>query len=113
MGDKDVGDLIQGVSLEWNDLDAKVLGTLKHVTDYQDFSTIPEEQEGNYFPVTIDRSYTGQPITVEKTGASPKTAIDLNWIIRIPDKSTKVTVKKGNVKLFTLDFSNADLQQGE
>ena len=100
---------MENVSFDWNGVTAKVNGTLKHVADFKAFSDVSEEQTGNYLMVVLDPLFEGRPITVERNGADPKTAVDRTWVLRVPDKSTTFTFKEGVWTLFTLDFSETNL----
>lgn len=109
-GSKSVSDLIgEDINIEWDGETGAVTGELKHVEGWQEFSNVPEEQEGNFFPITLDASYTGKPITVERTGGKAKTVVDRNWILRVPDTSTVFTFSVDGAAIFALDFSGATL----
>ena len=50
--------------------DGHVTGTFKHVTEYTGFSDDPSEQEGYYFPFTLNK--TGTKMTFKKNDAVVK-----------------------------------------
>lgn len=89
-----------------------VTGTLKHVDNFTDFSSIEEEQSGNYIPLKL--TVTGQKMTLKKNGtASPdKTniAFDPELIFRVSKQRDTFTVNVDGKDLFTLNFRNATLE---
>lgn len=89
-----------------------VTGTLKYVDNFTEFSSIEEEQSGNYIPLKL--TVTGQKMTLKKNGtASPdKTNIpfDPELIFRVSKQSDTFTVNVDGKDLFTLNFRNATLE---
>ena len=85
-----------------------VTGTLHHVTEWKEFSTVKAEQSGNYFPVHLSDEYKGEEITV--TGKGTKKATDQDWILLVKDKTTKFKFEAKDKTIFTLDFSGATLE---
>ena len=54
--------------------DGSVIGTFKYVTGYTQFnSTVPEEQEGYFFPFELNKS--GTNMTFKKNGVTTKDSI--------------------------------------
>lgn len=91
--------------------DGSVIGTLKYVASWPEFNEGNiEEQSGNYFPLTLDKKYVGQDITVKKNGNAGKTVSETEWVLRIPDKETKFTFATNENDVFlTLNFSGSVL----
>lgn len=77
-----------------------ISGTLHYVEDYTEFSSLPDEQSGNYLALKVDAP-EDSVITVEVINGSkgPVTLDDdKNIVLLIADEETqsvKVTVKKG------------------
>lgn len=115
LGDKKVSDFItDDTALVWeNDTDASVEGTLKYVKEFKEFSSVPDEQKGNYFPVKLADEYEGKEITVKKGENPEKTATETEWVLLIPNKETKVTFKEGDNVIMNLSFNDATLQRDE
>lgn len=111
-GGKTVADLIgDNVTLTGDGVNVSVSGDVKHITGWTEFNpTVSAEQEGNYFPITLSAAYSGKPITVQRNDAAPKTAVDRNWILRIPSKETTFTFSVEGEVIFVLNFSNAELK---
>ena len=63
-------DLCEGLTISET---GKVTGTLKYVTDYTGFSSLPEEQNGYYFPfkVTVPADQSGAKATMQVSGKEP------------------------------------------
>lgn len=110
---KQVSDLMSDdVAVAWTGTDGKVTGSFHKVTDFSGFSGSVEEQEGHYFCMELDEQYEGQKVTV--IGSRQKTAQSRFWVIRLDDMvkaSKKLTAKVGGETAFTLDFSQATLQE--
>ena len=77
-----------------------ISGTLHYVEDYTEFSSLPDQQSGNYLALKVDAP-EDSVITVEVVNGSkgPVTLDnDKNIVLLIADEETqsvKVTVKKG------------------
>lgn len=109
-GGKTVSDLIgDNIAISWVGEKGYVTGDVKEVSNWKEFSNVPDEQTGNFFPVTLAVCYSGVPITVQKNGEAPKTLVDRNWIIRVPNKTTVVTFSVNGKAILVLDFSGATL----
>lgn len=87
--------------------DGSVTGTLNYISGWSAFSSAPEEQNGNFFPVLLSSTYQGQ--TIKVTGKHVKEAQDLEWILRVSDSSTTFKFETGGKELFTLNFKSATL----
>lgn len=111
LGNKTVPDLVSDdVEIVWNGKMGSVIGTLKHIDGWTEFNpSVPNEQSGNFFPLTLSFALRGKIITVQRTGGQPKTAIDRNWVLRVPDAQTVYTFTCGGEDLFSLKFSEATL----
>ena len=111
LGEKTAADLIDAdVSISWDGTAGSVHGNLKYVTDWTEFNPGNEdEQNGNFFPVKLDDQYAGQNITVSRNGGKEKTAVDLMWILRVPNGNTIFTFKAEGREIFTLNFATATL----
>lgn len=104
---KKVSDLIgEDVAVAWDGLDGTVTGSLKHVTEWTQFSGVKDEQEGHYFPLSLDKRYAGKAITC--TGSTTRTAVDTEWVLRV-DKCKKFAFACDGEVILTLDFSKAAL----
>lgn len=121
LGDKKVSDIISAdTAIE---ADGSVTGTLNYITGWSEFSSNPEEQNGNFFPIKLDDAYQGQTIKVTKRAPNVtissrliegytetvKEAQDLEWVIRVPNKDTTFKFEANDVELFTLNFKKASL----
>lgn len=111
LGEKTVSDLIaDDVKIVWSNKVGSVEGELKHVEGWTEFNpAVPDEQSGNFFPVTLSAAYRGKAITVQRVGGEPKTAVDRNWVLRIPDAQTVFTFSDENGVIFSLKFDAATL----
>lgn len=90
--------------------DGKVTGTLHYVKDFTEFGG--KKTTGYYFPVKLDKKYTGKEITCK--GTSTKKATDLEWLLYVVDKDSKFTfstVEDGTI--LTLTFENAKFDSKE
>lgn len=96
-----VGDDIQ-VTKEGN-----VVGTFKYVTGFTGFnSTVPEEQEGYFFPFKLTQ--TGTTMTFKKNGVVTKSEIpfDPDIIFRVT-RNDVFEVDVDGSPVVTLEFSHA------
>lgn len=85
-----------------------MIGTFKHVADYEEFSSVPTEREGYYFPVRFGADYSGKEITVQRRGGKAKKSTDTEWVLRLTDGADTVyTVKASGVPDRTLTFAGA------
>ena len=104
---KKVTDLQENIEVDANDT---VSGTLKYVTDYTGFSSIPEEQSGNYIALYCEAD-ADAAITVELVGGR-KGAVTLDEdgliVLRVADTSQSIRVVasangyESAVKVFSL-----------
>lgn len=113
-GGKQASDLM-GADVKIMD-DGSVTGTFPYVDNFEGFSKVPDEQKGNYFWIKFGSEYTGKQITVQRTSGSPsdpKTASDLDWILRLTDGTQTVyKVTADNVPDLVLTFAEATINQG-
>ena len=90
----------------------KVTGTIKYVASYPEFSSIEDEQEGNYFPIKLSK--TGAHLTIKKNGTAKPEKTNMNYdsdiVLRVSEKTDKFTIEVDSEKVVTLDFESADLQ---
>lgn len=98
--------------IQWSGTDGDVNGTINYIKEYSAFQG--DEANGNFFPFTLDASYTGKPITVKRTsngGGTEKTVSDLNWVLRLTDgKSTEFSISSEGTTIAKLSFENATLK---
>ena len=101
---KHITDLQDGVTIDSD----SITGTLKHVAEYTDFSSIPSEQSGNYLALhcTTDVDDAVVTATVNRTATLDKDGI---LIARIANKDTQtvtITASKDGyetaTKVYTL-----------
>ena len=92
--------------------DGSVVGTLKNVTNYTDFSSKTSEQSGHYFPLTLTQ--TGTKMTIKKNGraTAEKTdmAFDPEIVLRVESPTTKFTIEVDGAEVVTLNFVKATLE---
>ena len=85
-----------------------MVGTFKHVSEYEEFSSVPAEREGYYFPVRFGDDYSDKEITVQRKGGKAKKSKDREWVLRLTDGADTVyTVKAAGVPDRTLTFAGA------
>ncbi len=113
-GDKSAADLIgRDISIEWNGRNGKVYGTVHNIKEpWTEFSG--SNNTGHFVPILIDPVYDGEEITMEGA-AKEKKAADLKWIVRLENLTggKKITAKVGGAEIFSLDFSEATLEEQE
>lgn len=98
-------------SLVRNDLkvlaDGSVVGTIKKVTGYTQFSSKKEEQSGYYFPFKLTK--TGTTMTLKKNGVAGEgkedMAFDPEIILRVSRGDT-FTVEVDDSPVVTFNFKN-------
>lgn len=92
--------------------DGSVLGTILYVPEYPAFSSVPDEQKGNYFPVYIERE--GDQITTDKDGVSKTNDFpgDHLLVIRVDSPDTTVKISVDESEITTLNFKKAKLKEG-
>lgn len=82
--------------------DGSVVGTFHYVSDYTEFSSVPEEQSGYYFPFHLTK--TGTKMTFKKNGSPTKENIpfDADIVFRVSkDDTFEVLVDDSSVVKFT------------
>ena len=95
--------------------DGSVVGTLKYVDSYPQFSNAEDEQKGNFFPLKLAK--TGKTMTIKKNGkAAPNKqdiVYDADIVLRVDDKSTTFEVEVDKSPVVTLNFTQATLAAKE
>ena len=86
--DKSVGEMI-GDDVKVMD-NGYVVGTMKYVEDFKEFSSNPSEQNGYYFPLVLTN--TGTKCTIKKDGEISKDNVDF------PEDKTFVFIVEGNTQ---------------
>ncbi len=82
--------------------DGSVVGTFHYVSDYTEFSSVPEEQSGYYFPFHLTK--TGTKMTFKKNGSPTKENIpfDADIVFRVSkDDTFDVLVDDSSVVKFS------------
>ena len=98
-------------SLVGNDLkvlaDGSVVGTIKKVTGYTQFSSNEAEQSGYYFPFKLTK--TGTTMTLKKNGVAGEGKEDMPFdpeiILRVSKEDT-FTIEVDDTPVVTLNFKN-------
>lgn len=92
--------------------DGSVHGTLKHVTNFTDFSSKKSEQSGHYFPFVL--GVTGSKMTIKKNGTASADkkdmAFDREIILRVDKTDTVFTIEVDGKKIISLNFINVILE---
>lgn len=87
--------------------DGSVYGTLKHVTEYVEFSSDEEEQNGYYFPFKLTK--TGTTMTLKKNGVAAPEKEDMPFdpeiVFRVSEEDA-FTVEVDNSPVVTFNFKN-------
>lgn len=108
---KNVGDLI-GEDVEILD-DGSVIGTLKYVGDFEQFSNKATEQTGNYMPIKLTGK-TGSKMTIKKNGKASEGKTDMNYdpeiILRVPSNKTAFEIEVDGTSVLSLNFTKATLE---
>lgn len=109
LGSKTVGDMMTPDTRIL--ADGTVIGTLKHVSGYAEFSSAPAEQEGNFFQMSLGDRYKGKEITVTSLHKSKvKKEFDTDWVLRIESNKSAFKFECGEEKIITLRFSEVTLE---
>ena len=89
--------------------DGSVTGTFHHVTGYSEFSSLPGEDSGYYFPFHLTK--TGSKMTFKKNGSPTKQdiAFDPDIIFRVT-KTDAFEVLVDNQSVVTFNFSGATFE---
>ncbi len=92
--------------------DGSVYGTLKHVTNFIDFSSKKTEQSGHYFPFIL--GVNGTKMTIKKNGIAStdkkNMPFDREIILRVDKTDTIFTIEVDGEKIVSLNFVNATLE---
>lgn len=89
--------------------DGSAVGTFHYVSDYTEFSSVPDEQKGYYFPFHLTK--TGTNMTFKKNGSPTKEDIpfDPDIVFRVTkDDTFEVLVDNASAVKFT--FSGATFE---
>ena len=89
-----------------------VHSTLHYVTGYEEYwQGKPDMQEGNNFPVKLEKSGAELETDVDGTQKTQAYPEDGLLIVRVPSQSTKVKIAVDSEELTTLNFATATLEQ--
>ena len=89
--------------------DGTVLGTLKRIESWPEFSGSEDEQKGNYFPVLLPAGGKKLKTTKGVTVKDMDFPNDRLLVIRVPDTATTCKIEVDEQELITLNFSKATL----
>lgn len=107
---KDVSDLISEDTIILQD--GTVQGTLHYVEKFTQFSSVEDEQAGNYFPIHLD--VTGKKMTLKKNGVAPARTnnidFDADIVMRVPDADTIFSIEVDGKEVLKLNFKAAVLE---
>ena len=89
--------------------DGSVTGTFHYVTGYSEFSSLPGEDSGYYFPFHLTK--TGTSMTFKKNGAPTKEGIpfDPDIVFRVT-KGDTFEVLVDNASIVTFTFTGATFE---
>lgn len=89
-----------------------VLGTLKNVSGYTQFSSKAEEQSGHYFPFKLTK--TGTTMSLKKNGVAGEgkenMPFDPDIVLRVPLQTDKWTVEVDGSPVATFSFEKATFE---
>lgn len=110
LGDVKVSDLVESDVMVLEN--GSVMGTLKEVKSWPEFSNAPEEQSGNYFPVLLPKG--GKKVKTTKDGVAKEMNFpdDRLLVIHVPSNTTTCKIEIDDMEVITLDFSTAALAPG-
>lgn len=103
---KDVSELQENIKIR----DNVVSGTLKYVKGYNDFSSIVEEQSGNYLALKFDEATKGSTVKVKVTKESTLTD-DGIIVLRLKNTETPITVTIDDNEPQTLQLTGLTLNK--
>ena len=108
IGDKTASDMVTPDTKVL--IDGTVVGELKYISDYKDFSNNPEEQKGNFFPTVLGDKYKGKEITCTgiKNGGVTK-EVDTEWVLRVSSQESGFKFECDDEEIITLRFKEATL----
>lgn len=89
--------------------DGRVVGTLKYVASYPEFSVNKDVQKGNYMPFTIEQK--GRTMTIAKNGVEVRKDVpfDPSCVFRVTEPTDTFTVSVDGDEIITLSFAGAVL----
>ena len=99
---RQISDLQDNISI---DKDGKVTGTSKYVQDFKDFSTLADEQKGNYLALQFQEAIDGREV---KVGIRKQKKLDSDGqiILILKDGKTKpIKVTVDGDETYELDLS--------
>ena len=93
--------------------DGTVTGTIHYLKEFKNYSSEPEEQKGNFFPIVLNT--TGKKMTLKKTvGGDPQPEKNVDFdpsiLVRIPEQDTTFAISVDGKSVLTLDFDEATLE---
>lgn len=90
--------------------DGSVVGILRYIDSFPAFSSIPEEQSGNYFPLVLLQ--TGAEMTLRKNGETVRDGIpfDPQLVLRVTSEADVFEVDVDDAPVLSLNFERAVLQ---
>lgn len=103
---KNVSELQENIKIR----DNVVSGTLKYVKGYNDFSSIEEEQSGNYLALKFDEATKGSTVKVKVTKESTLTD-DGIIVLRLKNTETPITVTIDDNEPQTLQLTGLTLNK--
>lgn len=109
---KKLKDFVTGMEILMDGNVAHVTGSAHYVTGFTEFnSTVPEEQEGWYFPVTLNES-GASTMTFRKNGIVTKKDIpyDPQCLFRIESNDTAFEIETDTGKKIAFDFDGMTLE---
>lgn len=109
---KKTSDLVDGIELLADGTGAYVSGTAHYVTGFTAFNeSIPEEQEGWYFPIELNES-GATTMTFYKNGVITKKGIayDPQCLFRIEDNNTTFAIETDTGRRISFDFDGLTLE---
>lgn len=91
--------------------DGSVVGTIRYIESFPEFSGEKEEQSGNYFPLTLTKP--GATMSLSKNGTVIREDIpfDKDIILRVTSEDDVFAVEVDDVPVLTLNFKRALLQK--
>lgn len=91
--------------------DGSVVGTIRYIESFPEFSSKKEEQSGNYFPLTLTKP--GSTMSLYKNGTATKEDMpfDKDIVLRVTSEDDVFAVEVDDVAVLTLNFKRALLQK--
>lgn len=91
--------------------DGSVVGTIRYIESFPEFSGEKEEQSGNYFPMTLTKP--GSTMSLYKNGTATREDIpfDKDIVLRVTSEDDVFSVEVDDAAVLTLNFKRALLQK--